>query len=219
MFINFSQISERAYLLDYGNGIDISTNTKVLNHFNYIKSLNLKYINNIVPSFNKLLIQYDPIKKKHIIKLINKLKKINKKFTNAIKVHNIEICYDDEYALDYKRIEEYTKLDFDTFIKNHTKTNFHVFMIGFLPGLPFLGKMNHEIQIPRLETPRLNVISGSVGIVDNLCVIYPNNSPGGWNIIGRTKFKLFNPKNKNNLTILPGDKVKFLKIPKNNKFI
>ena len=214
MFINFSQISERAYLLDYGNGIDISTNTKVLNHFNYIKSLNLKYINNIVPSFNKLLIQYDPIKKNHIIKLINKLKKINKKFTNAIKVHNIEICYDEEYSLDYKIIEKYLSLDFNSFIKLHLKTNFHVYMIGFLPGLPFLGVMKHNGKIPRLESPRLMVPSGSVAIVDNLNVIYPSDSPGGWNIIGKTPLNLFNINKENTSLLHPGDTVKFRSITK-----
>ena len=87
-------------------------------------------------------------------------------------------------------------------------------MIGFLPGLPFLGKMKHNIKIPRIESPRFNVNSGSIGIVDNLCVIYPNNSPGGWNIIGKTKVKLFHLNKINNSTILPGDKVKFIQISK-----
>ena len=215
MFINFSQISEQAYLLDYGNKIDIKINTKIINHFKYIQNLNLKYINNIVPSFNKLLIQFDPLYKKNILILINKLKKTDKNFISKTKTHNIEICYDEEFALDYKRIEKNLELDFNKFINYHTKTNFHVFMIGFLPGLPFLGKMKHDFKIPRFNSPRYNVAAGSVGIVDNLCVIYPNSSPGGWNIIGKTNIELFNLKKKNCSTILPGDKVKFIKVSKN----
>ncbi len=89
-------------------------------------------------------------------------------------------------------IEKNSKLNFDSFIKLHLQTEFHVFMIGFLPGLPFLGKMKINSSIPRRLSPRLQVPSGSVGIVNNLCVIYPNDSPGGWNIIGKTKKKLFN---------------------------
>ena len=88
-------------------------------------------------------------------------------------------------------------------------------MIGFMPGLPFLGLLNTKIKIPRLENPRLNVPKGSLGIVDNLSVIYPNKSPGGWNIIGKTNYKLFN--NKKNISIIkPGDVVKFNKV--NNYF-
>ena len=87
-------------------------------------------------------------------------------------------------------------------------------MIGFLPGFPFLGTMNINNKIPRKLSPRLQVPSGSVGIVDNLCVIYPNDSPGGWNIIGKTKKQLFIFEKKNYSNILPGDKVQFKKISK-----
>ena len=85
-------------------------------------------------------------------------------------------------------------------------------MIGFLPGLPFLGTMNINNKIPRKLSPRLQVPSGSVGIVDNLCVIYPNDSPGGWNIIGKTKKRLFSLDKKNYSSISPGDQVQFKKI-------
>ena len=87
-------------------------------------------------------------------------------------------------------------------------------MIGFLPGLPFLGKMNIDYKIQRKFSPRLKVPSGSVGIVENLCVIYPNDSPGGWNVIGKTKKRLFNLNKKNYSTILPGDQVQFKRISK-----
>ena len=96
----------------------------------------------------------------------------------------------------------------------HLETKFHVFMIGFLPGLPFLGTMNINYKIPRKLSPRLQVPWGSVGIVDNLCVIYPNDSPGGWNIIGKTKKRLFGLDKKNYSIISPGDQVQFKKISK-----
>ena len=214
MFKSFSQICEQAYLIDYGNSIDIETNKKVINHFKYIQNLNYKFIYNIVPSFNKLLIQFNPNYKINILNLLKDIK--SKKFNvlNSRKKHKIEICYDEEYALDFSEIEKNSKLDFDSFIKLHLKTNFHVFMIGFLPGLPFLGKMNINYKIPRKLSPRLQVPSGSVGIVDNLCVIYPNDSPGGWNIIGKTIKRLFSLDKKNYSIISPGDQVQFKKISK-----
>ena len=87
-------------------------------------------------------------------------------------------------------------------------------MIGFLPGLPFLGKMKINNNISRKLSPRLQIPAGSVGIVNNLCVIYPNESPGGWNIIGKTKKKLFSLNKKNYSSISPGDQVNFKKISK-----
>ena len=81
-------------------------------------------------------------------------------------------------------------------------------MIGFMPGLPFLGLLNIKKLLPRLDNPRLSVPKGSVGIVDDLSVIYPNECPGGWNIIGKTKFKLFDT-NKNISLLKPGDLVEF----------
>ena len=214
MFISFSQISEQAYLIDYGNTIDIETNNKVINHFRYIQNLNYNYILNIVPSFNKLLIQFNPIYKKNILKLLKEIKFIKLENLNKIKKHDIEICYDEEYALDFKEIEKNSKIDFDSFIKLHLQTNFHVFMIGFLPGFPFLGKMKINNNIPRKISPRLKIPSGSVGIVNNLCVIYPNESPGGWNIIGKTKKKFFNFNKKNYSSISPGDQVRFKRVSK-----
>ena len=214
MFKSFSQICEQAYLIDYGNSIDVETNKKVITHFKYIQNLNYKFIFNIVPSFNKLLIQFNPNYKNNILNLLKDVKSNKYEVLNSTKKHKIEICYDEEYALDIKYIEKYSKLDFDSFVQLHLKTNFHVFMIGFLPGLPFLGTMKINNKIPRKLSPRLKVPSGSVGIVDNLCVIYPNDSPGGWNIIGKTKKRLFSLEKKNYSSISPGDLVQFKKISK-----
>ena len=92
-------------------------------------------------------------------------------------------------------------MDFDEFINFHSSTIFNVFMIGFMPGLPFLGLLNVNKSLPRLENPRISIPAGSVGVVDNLSVIYPNQSSGGWNLIGKTSFNLFN-KNTNKPTLI-----------------
>jgi inhibitor of KinA len=87
-------------------------------------------------------------------------------------------------------------------------------MIGFMPGLPFMGNININLSVKRKISPRINVPKGSVGIIDNLCVIYPNNSPGGWNIIGRTPFELFLKNKKYPILLNPGNKVAFKSITK-----
>ena len=168
---------------------------------------------NVVNSFNKLLIVFDIEFKKDIEILIKKLKSI-KDYDEIDSIqHLISICYDEEYALDYKNVENAFSMDFDEFINFHSSTIFNVFMIGFMPGLPFLGLLSVNKSLPRLENPRISIPAGSVGVVDNLSVIYPNQSSGGWNLIGKTNFNLFN-KNTNKPTLNPGDSVKFKCISK-----
>ena len=142
MFITYQQTSEQSYLLDYGEDINFNTNKKVISHFKYLLKKNYKYILNVVPSFNKLLIVFDIEFKKDIENLIKKLKSI-KDYDEIDSIqHLISICYDEEYALDYKKVEKAFPLSYDEFINLHSSTIFYVFMIGFMPGLPFLGILN-----------------------------------------------------------------------------
>ena len=126
----------------------------------------------------------------------------------------VPICYDEEFALDLKRLEEKTKLNFNEIVKKHLDTDFFVYMIGFIPGQPFLGDLDKNLYHDRLDTPRVKINKGSVGIVEKFCTIYTFESPGGWNIIGRTPFELFNINKKNTSVLSPGDTIKFKLITK-----
>ena len=107
------------------------------------------------------------------------------------------------------------KIDKDEIINIHSKTVFVVYMIGFVPGHPFMGDLDSKLFLTPLKTPRVKIPAGSVGIVEKFCNIYPYESPGGWNIIGRTSTKLFNKQNESNPCLLsPGDSVKFKSISK-----
>ena len=220
MFKHINQINEQSFVIDFGSKIDLETNKyvnlfseKILQNSSIKKEL---YIYNCVPSYNKILIQFDPIvsdKKK----IINYIKSINispntKTKKKAEKIIEVPICYDDLYSLDLSEISKIIKLPKEDIIKLHLDTIFHVYMIGFLPGLPFLGNMNSILSLPRKTTPRLHVPKGSIGIVDKLCVIYPKKSPGGWNIIGRTPVNFFFEDKKDPLLLKPGYKIKFKRI-------
>ena len=126
----------------------------------------------------------------------------------------VPICIDEEFALDIKRLEEKTKLNFKKIVSEHLNTDFFVYMIGFVPGQPFLGDLNDNLYHDRLDTPRVKINKGSVGIVEKFCTIYTFESPGGWNIIGKTPFDLFNINKKNSSVLSPGDTVKFKSIAK-----
>ena len=215
MFKHIYQINEQAFIIDFGSIINTEINDIVINYHNYIlsnidkiKSLGIK---NCVPSYNKILIQFDPFlkNKSKILKYLNsiKIKDINDIKNN--KIIKIPICYDEEYAIDLNDVSKKTKLSKNQIIDIHLNTIFHVFMIGFMPGLPFLGILDKKLSVLRKSSPRVNVEKGSVAIADKMCVIYPNNSPGGWNIIGKTPLDLFNKNKKNPLLIKPGNKVQF----------
>ena len=133
---------------------------------------------------------------------------------NKKEIVEIPICYDDEFALDIIDVSEKTRITKSNIIKLHLSTEFYVYMIGFMPGLPFMGNLDKQLSVPRKLTPRVHVPAGSVGIVDNLCVIYPNQSPGGWNIIGRTPQRMFDKNKKNPTFVNAGYSVKFKSISK-----
>jgi KipI family sensor histidine kinase inhibitor len=218
MFKYINQISEQSYLLDFGSEIDIEINSlvnlfaqKILNNSKKINELGIK---NCVPSYNKILIQFDPlaVNKSKLINYIKSIKISKIERTNKKNIIEIPICYDDIFALDLNYISNVTKLSTNEIINEHLNTLFHVYMIGFLPGYPFMGNMSNKLSLSRKNTPRIKVPKGSVGIVDKICGIYPQESPGGWNILGRTPIDLFCKDKKVPLLIKPGDMVKFKQI-------
>ena len=121
----------------------------------------------------------------------------------------------DRFGIDLINISKKLKIDKEEIINIHLKSIFFIYMIGFIPGHPFMGDIDPKLFLNRLKTPRVKLPSGSVGIVEKFCNIYPYESPGGWNIIGRTPIKLFNNKDKSQPCLLsPGDTVKFNSISK-----
>jgi inhibitor of KinA len=126
----------------------------------------------------------------------------------------IPVCYDLAFGIDLKTLARASKLLVDEVIALHTQQTYHVYMLGFLPGFAYMGIVDDKIAIPRLSTPRKHVPAGSVGIAGNQTGIYPVDSPGGWNIIGRTPVKLFDPESESLTVLQPGDEVSFIPISK-----
>ena len=220
MLKKISNIGDCGIACDFGDEVDKKTNKEVIKLFNFIResvsSKKIKGILNYTPSYNKLIINFElgVINSKEITEFIKNNDYSKMTFQEKNKLVEIPICYDEEFALDIKRLEEKTKLSFKEIVSEHLNTDFFVYMIGFVPGQPFLGDINKKLFHDRLDTPRVKINKGSVGIVEKFCTIYTFESPGGWNIIGRTPLDLFNI-NKNNMSILsPGNTVKFKSITK-----
>jgi len=220
MLKKISNIGDCGITCDFGDEVNKKTNKEVIKLFNFIKesvnSKKLKGILNYTPSYNKLIINFElgKIKSKEIIEFIKGSDYSKTTLFEKNKIVEIPICYDEEFALDIKRLEEKTKLSFKEIVNEHLNTDFFVYMIGFVPGQPFLGDLNKNLYHDRLDTPRVKIKKGSVGIVEKFCTIYTFESPGGWNIIGKTPLNLFNINKKNTSMLSPGDTVKFKSITK-----
>ena len=220
MLKKISNIGDCGITCDFGDEVNKKTNKEVIKLFNFIQesvnSKKIKGILNYTPSYNKLIINFElgEIKSNEIIEFIKVSDYSKITLSEKNKVVEIPICYDEEFALDIKRLEEKTKLNFKKIAKEHLNTEFFVYMVGFIPGHPFMGDLIKILQTDRLETPRVKLPKGSVGIVEKFCNIYPYESPGGWNIIGKTPLHLFDINKNKPSKLSPGDTVKFKSITK-----
>ena len=216
MIKNISNLGDAAIYCDFGSEVNRQVNLEVIKYFNTLKNKKIKGITNLAPSYNKLIITFDLeiTNYKELIKKIRNLKldEINE---SVSKKNFVPICIDEEFALDVDRVSKKTNLSFKEIYKNILNKEFYCYMTGFVAGMPFLGDTDKNIRLKRLETPRVKVPKGSIGITEQFCNIYTYESPGGWNIIGNTPVKIFDKnKEQNPILIKPGDSVQFYEITK-----
>ena len=216
MIKNIVNLGDAAIYCDFGNDVDKETNLKVIKYFKTIKNKRLKGVTNLSPSYNKLIITFD-LNKTSFDKLTYDLSNldIESKIEDKPQKISIPLCCDDEYSLDISRLEKKLSKSKNEVIKTFLSKTYFCYMTGFIAGMPFLGDLNKSIMLDRLDTPRVKVPKGSVGLTEQFCNIYTFESPGGWNIIGKTPVKIFNSLSlkKPNL-INPGDEVIFYEINK-----
>ena len=129
--------------------------------------------------------------------------------TNSIREVTLPVCYDNEFALDLADVAAFGRCTQEEVIRIHANLTYRVYMLGFQPGFAYLGSVNAEIASPRRETPRINVPAGSVGIAGRQTGVYPCDSPGGWQIIGRCPSALVDWNSETPFVLRPGDRVKF----------
>ena len=216
MIKNIVNLGDASIYCDFGNEINKKINSQVIKYFRTLQVKKIRGVTNITPSYNKLIITFnlDQINFKELKKKILNLnidykeKPINKKI-------KIPICCDNEYGLDIARLENNLKMSKKEIITSFLSKTYYCYMTGFIAGMPFLGDINKSIRLNRLETPRVKVPQGSVGLTEQFCNIYTFESPGGWNIVGRTPSKIFDHNNLNTPNLIsPGDEVKFYEINK-----
>ena len=216
MIKKISNLGDSALYCDFGDEVNQLINSRVIKVFKNLRKNMIKGVTNITPSYNKLIISFDldTINFEQLKEKIT-LMKIEDTEKDVKKVVEIPICIDEEFSLDLSRISKKLNIDENDIIKVFLSKEYFCYMTGFIAGMPFMGDINKNLRLNRLETPRVKVPKGSVGITEQFCNIYTYDSPGGWNVIGNTPSKIFDKFNFNNpLKIKPGDKVIFYEINK-----
>jgi len=214
MIKNISNLGDAALYCDFGKEVNKETNTKVINFFKNIINKKIEGITNLTPSYNKLIISFD-LKKtnfRNLKSIIEEIELDDSKIETSKRV-KIPVCCEKDFALDIERLEKKLSLNRNEIYQNFFNKEYFCYMTGFIAGMPFLGDLNENMRVKRLETPRVKVPRGSVGITEQFANVYTFESPGGWNIIGNTPLKIFDTsKNQSPNLISPGDTVIFEEI-------
>ena len=215
MIKNISNLGDAALYCDFGNEVNKSINSQVIKYFKTIKEKKFEGINNLTPSYNKLIISYD-LKKTNFKEVKNYVENINaaedSKDINSKKLE-IPVCCHENFSMDIKRLEEILKLSREKILENFLNKEYFCYMTGFIAGMPFLGDLDENMRAQRLETPRVKVPKGSVALTEQFANIYTFESPGGWNILGNTPLDVFDSSKEDKPNLInPGDTVIFKEI-------
>ena len=210
-------VGETAFTVEYGNIVDATLNAKVHALDIYLQAYPLEGITETVPSYRSLLVMYDPARVNtfELQKvLLNAAKENAGEITNLRNVpenHIIEIPvrYGDEWGPDIADVASHNNLSIEKVIHTHTEPTYQVAMLGFAPGFTYLLGLPPELHTPRLQTPRVHVPPGSVGIAGSQTGLYALDTPGGWRIIGRTTLTLFDPERDPPFLLSAGDRIQF----------
>jgi len=208
-------MGDRALLLEFGDEISLEINEKVRRMTLAIQAGAIEGIVEKVPTYRSLLIIYNPF-----IINIEDLKKRLDWMEEALgqspfpepKLTRIPVVYGGSYSPDLDYVAKFCQITPEEVVRLHCSKPYHIYMIGFMPGFPYMGELPEALVTPRLKTPRLSVPAGSVAIAQKQTGIYPMESPGGWQIIGRTPVQLFDPEKEPAALLQMGDLVQFYPI-------
>jgi inhibitor of KinA len=211
-----------AITIELGPIIDVATNKKIIQLFQFIQLNKPAWLLDLIPSYCSLTLVYHPLRvidhfkkqsaydavKAHLITLVSQPLSI-KQSQQLVK---IPACYHPGLAPDLEELAKTKNLSVQEIIDLHSTTTYRVYMIGFLPGFPYMASVDERIRVPRKNNPRTLVKAGSIGIAGEQTGIYPINSPGGWQLIAQTPLQLFDVEKENPCPLSPGDEVQFIPI-------
>jgi len=209
-------LGDSSILIQLGDEIDPAVNRRVHALAGLVENSSIAGVIETVPAYATLLVHYDPLvlsfaQIKNILR--EKLTQIQENESRKPRQVEVPVRYGGEYGVDLELVASHLHLKVEEVIRIHSEKIYTVYMMGFTPGYPYMGKLDDALIMPRLEIPRTRVPAGAVAIAGLQTGIYSIDSPGGWNLIGWTPLKLFDPTSESPFLFEPGDEVKF--IPEN----
>jgi inhibitor of KinA len=208
---------DSALSVEFGVAIDPLINRKVQTLFKKLKSSPPSGLIDLIPTYRSLLVQYDPIKLsfEDLQTIVFSLVDFSESAVETLgRIVEIPVCYGNGFGPDLEEMAAFHHLTEEEIITIHSGAIYQVYMIGFTPGFPYMGGLDPRLNTPRKEVPRKLVPAGTVGIAGQQTGIYPLDSPGGWQLIGRTTIKLFDLIRSEPFYLKPGDQVTFTPISK-----
>ena len=213
--IRYLPAGDKVIVVEFGNGIDNEINNKVMALYQVINSSHIKGIEELIPTYRSLMVQYNPsqVVYKELIALLKKLSEnLDQEIMTKQRIIEVPVIYGREFGPDIEFVASHNNMSVDEVIQIHTSHDYLIFMLGFTPGFPYLGGMSDKIETPRLEAPRKKIPVGSVGIAGKQTGIYPIESPGGWQLIGRTPITLYDPYREPPILMQAGDFIRFVSV-------
>ena len=214
---------DSAIVIELGSEIDPNVNDQIYSLVKTVEMAGLEAVRELVPTYRSLLVSYDPLVSRFVemnerlAELVDRSKDRPDKEAEQARIVELPVVYGGDDGPDLDSLAEHTNLSVQEVIDIHSGIDYRVYMIGFAPGFPYLGGLDQRIAMPRLKTPRVSVPAGSVGIAESQTGVYPNASPGGWQLIGRTLAKLFDVSSKSPSLLPPGSKVRFVSVKSHDR--
>lgn len=209
--MRFLSAGDRALVVEFGDQVDRALSEDVLRLNANIGTETLSGVVETIPTFRSLMVHYDPLvtTRSNLEQAIRRLLDRDLDPRIDAKLWRVPACYEGEFAPDLPEVARLTGLTPDAVVALHTGTRFHIYMLGFLPGFPYMGDLPQALALPRRADPRLRVPAGSISIATSLTAIYPYESPGGWHLIGATPIRLFDAERPRPALFAPGDAIVF----------
>lgn len=206
---------DSSLLVEFGSEISPEVNQRITAIVQLMKEQHIEGVVDLIPAFTSLLVNYDPrvISYEEIRKRISCLVRLEASAKEKRRrILEIPVCYGGEYGPDLEAIAANAGLSPEEVIRIHSSKDYLIYMLGFLPGFAYLGGLDERIHTPRLANPRIKIRAGSVGIGGSQTGIYPLDSPGGWQLLGMTPVKTYDPEREEPILYQAGDYIRFVPV-------
>ena len=206
-------LGDSCVAVQFSQTIDEDVNEQCIAAADALESRRIRGVLDVVPTYNAVTVYFDPVKidRPPFDVALDRLVESATRATHPTpRIVEIPVSYGGTSGPDLQAVAEFAGASVSEVVRLHTGKTYRVYMLGFLPGFPYMGSVDARIAMPRLETPRMRVTAGSVGIAGAQTGIYPCDTPGGWRIIGRTSERMFDQSRWQPFLLKAGDRVRFV---------